>query len=450
MQLTEIKNDLATINYNPELNKLMLSDFILIEDSNQSILSQIISIEATSDNDINSAMLKFLLSIDKDANLTQYSGYVPSKKSTLILINPEEVIQLIKGNDKNIYAGNLALYPDIPVELNLDFIRKRPYIQADFIENKIQIVKSVIKGFEKNNKKVILLDFQGTYEDISIPAVKLGENFKLPLNYEALSYISEEELADCSNETKAILQGILLEVQNYVKTTEDKFIPFDTFISVLDAQYNESPIPELLLLKNKLTKYQQLGFFAQEKTEFDFLDSFLKDSKIYKIDLSELSSKWYKTALISILDIIKAKCYLITELFEENSSKAIVKKLYEKAEIKPVVISSYSYKYQLQLKAMSKNMVLFKPIQKVSDFTGYTSFQNILTHDTYIVWGEQTLYIPLILRSPTDNKFESKIKSLSFVNETQNSPIETEIVEDLSESLVMFNILNQKKKLLTL
>ena len=121
MQLSEIKNDLATINYSPNLNKLMLGDFILIEDSNQSILSQIISIEATMEEDVNSAMLKFLLSIDKDANLTQYSGYVPAKNADLILINPEEVVQLIKGADKNINFGSLAAYPDIPVEKKLIF-----------------------------------------------------------------------------------------------------------------------------------------------------------------------------------------------------------------------------------------------------------------------------------------------------------------------------------------
>lgn len=434
MQLTEIKNDLATINYSPEINKLMLSDFILIEDANQSILAQIISIEATMEDDVNSAMLKFLLSIDKDANLTQYSGYVPAKSASLILINPQEVVQLIRGNDRNILMGNLALYPDVPIELSLDFMRKKPYIQVDFVENKLQIVKAIIKGLEKNNKKTVLIDFQGFYEGISLPTVTLGYNFKLPLNYEALCYIAEEELNDCSNENKAVIQGILIEVQNYVKSTPEEFIPFDTLISVLDAQYEESPMSELLLLKNKLLKYQQQGIFAQEKSEFDFLDDFLKDAKNFKFDLSELPPQWSKIAFISILNIIKAKCYLITDFTDENSNKTIIKKLYEKSEFKPIVISSYNYKYQIQLKAMSKNMVLFKPIQKINDFAGYTSFLNILSHDTFIVWGEQTLFIPLILKLQSDYRYEPKNR----IEQTQkeNQLIEEKIKDENIETSI--------------
>ena len=438
MQLTEIKNDLATINYSPALNKLMLSDFILIEDSNQSILAQIISIEATMESDVNSAMLKFLLSIDKEANLTQYSGYVPSKNATLILINPEEVVELIKGNDKNVFLGNLALYPDIPIELSLDFMRKRPYIQVDFVENKLQFVKTILKGLEKHNKKSILIDFQGIYENVSLPTVTLGNNFKLPLNYDALCYIAEEDLNDCNNENKAVIQGILIEVQNYVKSTQDGFIPFDTLISVLDAQYGENPMSELLLLKNKLLKYQQQGIFAQEKSEFDFLDEFLKDTKNFKIDLSELPAQWGKIALTSILNIIKAKCYLITDFTDDNSNKNIIRKLYEKTEIKPIVISSYEYKYQLQLKAMSKNMVLFKPIQKVEDFAGYTSFLNILSHDTFIVWGEQTLFIPLILKLQSDYKSENYRARIDINKCDKIQPEENINIDEQKESEIIY------------
>ena len=451
MQLSEIKNDLATINYSPAVNKLLLSDFILIEDSNQSILAQIISIEATMEDDVNSAMLKFLLSIDKDANLTQYSGYVPAKNASLILINPEEVVQLIKGNEKNVQIGNLAAYKDIPVELSLDFLRKKTYIQVDFVENKLQIVETIIRGLEKNNKKTLLFDFQGLYEGISLPTVKLGYNFKLPLNYDALCYIAEEELNDFGNENKAIIQGILIEVQNYVKTMEDEFIPFETLISVLDAQYEESPMPELLLLKNKLLKYQQQGLFAQEKSEFDFLDTFLKDAKNFKFDLSELPFQWHKIAFASILNIIKTKCYLITDFSDDNSNKAIIKKLYEKSEIKPIVISSYDYKYQLQLKAMSKNLILFKPVQKVDDFAGYTSFLNILSQDTFIVWGEQTLFIPLILKIQSKNLIEAKIdnkllsESNSYNNLENNVDSETEAFDDIVDNIITDDVIDGEK-----
>lgn len=445
MQLTEIKNDLATINYNPEINRLVISDFILIEDANQSILSQIISIEATNDNDVNSAMLKFLLSIDRDANLTQYSGYVPAKNASLILINPQEVMQLIKGSEKNIFMGNLASYPNIPVELNIDLLRKKTYIQVDFIENKLQIIDTIVRGLKKHNKKTLLFDFLGLYNDLQLYTIKLGYNFKLPLNYEALCFIADEELGEFNNENRAILQGILIEVQNYVKETEDGFIPFDTLISVLDAQYQENNIPELLLLKNKLTKYQQLKIFAQNKSEFDFIDKFLKDNRNVKFDLSELPIKWHKIAFLTIFNIIKTKCYVITEFTDDNSNKNVIKTLYEKNQLRPIIISSYDYKYQLQLKSMSKNMILFKPLQKVNDFAGYTSFLHILSQDNYILWGEQTLFIPLILKMPSFvKKFDSLAsKDISNFNKEDEALQDEEVitkVEDIENSNYEGNI----------
>lgn len=443
MQLTEIKNDLATINYSPEINKLMLSDFILIEDANQSILSQIISIEATMEDDVNSAMIKFLLSIDKEANLTQYNGYVPAKNADLILINPKEIVQLIKGSEKNIYLGDLAAYTDVPVEIGLDFFRKNPYIQVDFIETKLQITNFIIKGLEKHNKKALLFDFCGLYSNISLPTVTIGYNFKLPLNYEALCYIAEEELNEFSNENKAIIQGIIIEIQNYVKDLEDGFIPFDTLLYVLDEQYKENNMPELLILKNKLIKYQQQGIFAQQKSEFDFLDTYLKENKNFKFDLSELNSKWHKIAFISILNLIKTKCYIVSELTDDNSNKTIIKKLYEKNEFKPIVLSAYNYKYQIQVKSMSKNLILFKPLQKVNDFAGYTSFLNILGQDTYIIWGEQTLFIPLILKIPrqfikfeqTQQNIAEKQENYQQINNSKSKDIsEIETIDPISDN----------------
>ena len=67
MKLVEIKNSLAKLYYEPLDFPLVISDFLTIDDGNQKILSQVVSIESTTKEDTNCAILKF--SLDKGLNI---------------------------------------------------------------------------------------------------------------------------------------------------------------------------------------------------------------------------------------------------------------------------------------------------------------------------------------------------------------------------------------------
>ena len=101
MELLEVKSNIARILYNPADNHLLPSDFLLIEDDNQKLIAQIVNIETT-DASNNTADVRLILSIDKDDNLSYYNGYIPLKTSSVIYINPDEIVELIKSNDENI------------------------------------------------------------------------------------------------------------------------------------------------------------------------------------------------------------------------------------------------------------------------------------------------------------------------------------------------------------
>ena len=128
MQIFEVKNNIAKIIYNPSENKLLPSDFLLIEDTNQKLIAQVINIETTDTSDSNLAVLRLALNIDKDDNLSYYNGYIPSKSSRIIYITSDEIIELIKGSDDNIYFGNLSNHPSCFVKTKrlIKTIRKFP------------------------------------------------------------------------------------------------------------------------------------------------------------------------------------------------------------------------------------------------------------------------------------------------------------------------------------
>lgn len=399
MQLFEIKNDIAKILYTPSENHLLLADFLLIEDVNQSLIAQIIDIESTDKNDTNFATVKFALSINKNANLSTYNGYTPSKDANIIYIDPKEIAQLIQSSKTNIFWGYLAAHPSTPINLGLSLLREKPYIQCDKVENASIITTNILYSLQDNRKRTIIIDFDGRYKKIEdATRITISKEYKLPLNFNAFDFIAENDLDDCSTENKAIIQGILLELQSYVDTLDDHFIPFEIFKSVIDEQCKQNPIPELIIFKNKLIKYQQKGLFAQSKDQFNFLNKILSKTSITIIDASNIEEKWHRFIIETIASQIEKKCYFIINLTDSNSKKQTLNTIYENENIRPIPLSDYKYSLLPQLKSLCKNLILFAPIEKTNDFEIYNSFLNKLNQKEFIIWSENTFYMPLILK----------------------------------------------------
>ena len=51
----------------------------------------------------------------------------------------------------------------------------------------------------------------------NITQIQLGKEFKIPISSEILSYIYENDLTGLTIEQKAIVQDIILEIQDYIK-----------------------------------------------------------------------------------------------------------------------------------------------------------------------------------------------------------------------------------------
>lgn len=417
MQLFEIKNDIAKILYTPSENHLLLADFLLIEDINQSLIAQIIDIESTDKNDTNIATVKFALSINKNANLSTYNGYTPSKDANIIYIDSKEIAQLIQSSKTNIFWGHLASHPTTSINLGLNLLREKPYILCDKVENATILATNILYSLQDNRKRTIIIDFDGRYRKIEdATRITVSKEYKLPLNFNAFDFISENDLEDCSIENKAIIQGILLELQSYVSTLDDKFIQFEIFKSVIDEQCKQNPIPELLIFKNKLIKYQQKGLFAQNKDQFDFLNKILSKSSITIIDASTIDEKWHRFIIETIASQIEKKCYFMINLTDLNSNKQTINTIYENENIRPIPLSTYKYKLLPQLKSLCKNLILFAPIEKTNDFEIYNSFLQKLNQREFIIWSENTFYMPLILKL----KALSKESFSKAVNEIKN------------------------------
>lgn len=424
MQILEVKNNIAKIKYNPAENKLLPSDFLLIEDANQKLIAQVVNIETTDEEDCNLAVLRLALNIDKEDNLSYFNGYIPAKSSKLIYITPDEIIELIKGNDDNIYFGNLSNHPSCFVKTNISFVDDGLYIQSDR-EDKTQIIfKNIISELKNKNKKIIIIDFNGQYSSATnVLKLKISENIKLPLNIEAFDTILKYDVADCPIEDIAVIQSIVLELREYLKTLKDKYIPFNVFKKVVDDEFATNLVSGLMLLRNKLWLYSQDGIFADNKEEFDVINSQFFNQNIIIVDASDIAEKWFKFIIETVSELTSHDCYLFLSLNDVDIDKKSIINLYNKQNIVPVITTTYDNTYRPILKSLCKNQLLFKPSAMLQEQEFYSPLMERMNNADFLIFGETTLYMPL------------QLELQPFDSETSENVVQNDIKKDVDKLL---------------
>lgn len=400
MQLIEIKNNLVRVNYDATTENLVLSGFVFIKDSAQAFIGQIINLDANTQG--NFAVVKLLFNFNTDGVISAYNGSIPDIKGLVDIINPEELLSLFPISSP-VVLGELA-QQGMFLKLDSSLFEEKLLVCSEREEDKEFFIKTVVPQLINNGKKLLLIDNSGTLArdlDIEEKNIVAGKDFKLPLNYETINFIYEKGLDDAKAETKAMIQEIFLEVQEYVKSLPEKFIPFQTFKNVVDEQYQELELVELVLLKNKLLKFYEEGVFAQEKFEFSILKDALQTNNILVLDLSQTDSIVQREMIsyaYSVLKELNQQTYVVTSLENSNSDKKLLKQILTTENVYSTIIAPYSYKYLKELKQLSKNLVLFTPIQQQTDFASYNVFLNKLNNNEFVVYGQTTHHLPLIVK----------------------------------------------------
>ncbi len=392
MNVLEIKNNLLKIDYDVREN-LILSGFVLVEDENAPYVGQIMSLGASAD--ANYAMVKLLFTFSADGLLKDYDGSIPSSKSKITKLDAGELLDIIPVKTP-VVVGRLAQQGTV-LKIDKAAFEDNFVICSNKYEDTDFLLLNFVKQFEKMEQKTVVFDTNG---DFAYPGVvAFGEDFKLPLDVGAMDFILDNDLTDVDAASKAVIQEIFIELQDYVKTTPEKFIPFDTFLQVIEQQHVQTGIPELLLLKNKLIKYK--GVFAQNEDEVAGLSRALTESNTTIFDISKAESTVQREMIFhtyKIMDHLGGSFYSFVKINNENSTKKLLKRFVEKATIFTIPICTHEYKYLQELKQMAGNMVLFAPLSTGHDFANYNTFLHKLNIDEFIIFGTYTQNIPLIVQ----------------------------------------------------
>lgn len=390
MRVLEIKNNLVKIAYDAADN-LALSSFVIIEDVNTPYVAQVMNIKA--DTVSNYAIVKLLFTFDQEGILKNYNGTIPSLKSTVTKLPSNELLDIIPI-ETPIKMGELAQQK---VELKVDktVFDNNLLICSNNAGNTNIILNNITKQI---NDKTVIFDTDGQFG--SEEKLVFGTDFKLPLNYDTINFIYDNDLEDVDTTSKAIIQDIFLEVQEYTKTLPEGYLPFETFLNVVDQQYRETQITQLILLKNKLLKYKELNVFAETLKDVLDLSIAIEKSDRVVIDISNIPENLQKETIsyiYKVMNNINATIYSFVKVNNTNSSKKLLKTLIARTNVYTTIICPHEYKYINEVKEIAQNLILFAPLTLQHDFSSYNTFLNKLNSGEYIIYGAHTQNIPLIV-----------------------------------------------------
>lgn len=414
MQVLEIKNNLVKIAYDVNDN-LALSSFVIIEDTNTPYVAQVVNVKA--DKLTNFAIVKLLFTFNEEGILKNYNGTIPSLKSTVSILPSKELLDIIPI-ENNLIMGELA-QQNVTLNVDKTILDNNLLVCSDNVENTNILLKNITKQIDE---KIVIFDTDGLFDAEN--KITFGKDFKLPLNYDTINFIYENELDDVDATSRAVIQDIFIEVQEYTKNLPEGYLPFETFINVVDQQYKETQIPQLVLLKNKLIKYRDLNAFAETLKDVLSLSIAIDKSKVTIIDISEMAPVLQKEIMSYTYGVMKGineTIYSFVKVDNANSSKRLLKTFLSRDGIYTTIICRHEYKYLPELKSAAQNLILFTPQTLQHDFAAYNTFLNKLNTDEFIIYGAHTQNIPLIV----------ELDELELG--TQNDDDETESEKDIEE-----------------
>ena len=171
-------------------------------------------------------------------------------------------------------------------------------------------------------------------------------------------------------------------------------------MDVVDQQYRETQITQLVLLKNKLLKYRDDNVFAETLKDILNLSIAIEKTDLVVIDISNMNPNLQKEIISYTYDVmygIKDTIYSFAKITSENADKKLLKRFLGRTNVFTTIICPHSFKYIEELKQASQNIILFAPLTLQHDFAAYNTFLNKLNSDEYIIYGAHTQNIPLII-----------------------------------------------------
>ena len=400
-------------------NSVYLSSFIQIDGIEKRYIAQVTQLKRSGENSIAYAKILFLY----DGSLQPYDRTQPSKESEIKEFTFDILNNSINAKTPVIAGETLGKGVSIIIDAS-SFDKKMLASIDDKQENNI-IARNLVKQFNNLDKNVLIIDTLGVIDAKKITA---GVDFKLPLDTASLAFMYQDCLNDATADSKSMIIEIFKDLSDYSQSVP--FVPFGALKSIVDDMVDKSHVFKLLVLKNKLAKFDKLGYFAANKQEVDKIDAIL-NSKCAIIDLSKLDTAFQNRYLAFLYEKLQQKpnTQVLLELSNVISKKNL-KNILSSKNIPTTFITHSRFKYLNDIKNLFDNFIISPSFTNNEIFSIYSSFLKAMPKQTYLITGEAVNYIPLV----------STLKVINEVIPSQPETIEEEEIpvsepEEVQEEL---------------
>lgn len=414
-------------------SSVYLSSFVQIGGTVKTYIAQVIRLKSAGANPIAYAKILFLY----DGSLQPYDKTLPSEDAEI-----KEFTFNILNNSINaktpVIAGE-TLGKDISIIIDAKAFDKKMLVSVDDKNNNNILIRNLVKQFNNISENVIIIDTLGV---VNAKKYTAGTDFKLPLDTASLAFMYQDCLNDATADSKSLIIEIFKDLSDYSKTVP--FVPFGALKTIVDNMVDKSHVFKLLVLKNKLAKFEKLGYFAKDKTEVDKIESVL-NSKCAVIDLSKLDSVFQNRYLEFLYEKLQKKNN--TQVLMELSNiinKKNLKNIMSAKNVSTTFITHSRFKYLNDIKNLFDNFIITPSLTNNEVFKVYGTFLKSMPENTFLITGEAVNYIPLVSKfklisdlipfQQNQNKAEDETSVL-----TEKAPEESDIgiIQEISEENVI-------------
>ena len=380
MKIIEVRDGIIKIDTEGFIANL--SSFLKIEGTNKNYIAQVIQ---TKDNE--KTVFAKILFLYENGTISDYDKTSPSEDSEITEFTPEILKNAINWTTPVIAGKTEDELNNIIVDSSI--FNKKTLISVDDKNCKNVLIRNLSKQFNNLNEKVIIIDTLG---DINAKKYISGKDFKLPLDKKSLQFMYEECLSDVTQDSKSTIVEIFRDLAEYSQTV--KFLPFDALRTIVNDMVDKSHIFKLLVLKNKLAKFDKLGYFAKNSNEVSVIDKII-NSKCAIVDVSHLDAAFQNKYISYLYENADSNNTRIVLELSNTISKKCLKNILE-SHINTTFVSHSKFKYINDIKNIFDNFIIFPSSDNNILFNIYSTFLRAMNKNSYLLVGEGTNYIPIV------------------------------------------------------
>lgn len=416
MFIEKIEQNIVKINFYVNEDEVYIGDLIkVVASGKKGVIAQVIKLESPENNKgYNTASSKIIFTVSEEGKLTEWQGNVPGNDFMASKATPQEVLSITRTGkvENKAFSGKLSCYPDFTVNLEASFLERQTAVIADKDSQKKELLKDFACNLSEKKAKVLLVDNNCEFSDIpGATILKAGKDVKLPFDLNGIETLYNKLLSDVSNETRAGIENIFSEIEDYLTSKKVSFLPFKVFVDAVRSENQQGKLPELELLNNSLSRIYKKGIFADNQKEIITLFNELNRNNLVILDLSEIEKSWKHLFVNFVIRLntekLKRKFFLLMDIDKykevpKTDLSDIIDQLYNqgfKNGIKPIIFLGHGSKFIYSVLNSAENLFALKP-QNRTKLSGLSPYITRLNDSEILVKGKVTNNVPLFIKLP--------------------------------------------------